>query len=362
MKRFYRYAAFLLAVLLLLPLAGCTAYPTALSFGETEFSTNMYRFWLSSYKGQFLRTYADMKDTDAFYDSILTDNTTAEAFLNGVVLENVTRNLICAELFRQYGLTLPEETTDAIDAYIEELTKEYAGGSRRSLNSLLAEYGANGEILRDVFIVEEKVTALFQYLYGEGGPQALTEADLAAYYQKEYVRIRHIYVNESYVYELAEDGSFLVDSSGNIVTRALTAEELAEKEKKIAAIDEALANRTAFDTVYKEYSEDQLYENGYYLTRETDFIDEVVTAAFTLAEGSHTKVESEFGTHYLYRLSLDAGAYTNEKNADFFSDFADAAAEANFLDLLDTYMDQISVVDEELAPYSIRNVPANYAF
>lgn len=362
MKRWIKALSLLLLFVLLFPLSACSAEPTAMSFGETEISVGMYRYWVSSYKAQFLSAYADMRDTDAFYDSILTGNVTAEEFLNGVIRQNVMRNLIAAEWFRQYGLKMPDSALADIDAYIADLTKEYAGGSRRALNELLQKYGVNADGLREILIMEEQVRRLYKHLYKEGGPFMLSTAELDAYYAREYVRIRHIYVNTVYVYVLDENGNYVTDTNGMAVTRELTEEEQAEKARKLADIAKALSDGTDFETVYETYSEDTLYENGYYLTRDTAFIDEVVQAAFTLKEGEQLQVESPFGIHYILRLPLDEGAYLVPENGDFFDGFASAAAEEDFLRRLDEAMEKVTVHEESLAPYSIRNVSANYAF
>ncbi len=362
MKRTVKILALFLLFALLFSLAACSSYTTAMEYGETKLSVNLYRYWLSSYKAQFLRSYTDMKDTDTFYDSILTDNITAEDFLNRIVRENVKRNLVAADWCRQYGLSLPESTLSAIDAYVEELTKEFANSSRRQMNQQLQEYGINTELLREAYVLEEQVRLVYSYLYGKNGPFALTEADYQAYFEEQFVRVRHIYVNTAYVYETADDGSYVVDTDGNVVTRELTEEEQAEKAKTVAAIDAQLASGADFETVYKTYSEEQYYENGYYLTRQTEFIDEVVTAAFALEMGESVKVESPFGIHYLLRLPLNEGAYNDEANADFFDGFKDTVKEADFLARLDEAAKAVTVREEELAPYSIRNVPANYAY
>lgn len=361
MKFLLKLCAFLLAAAMLLPLAGCAADPVALSYKGIDITTNMYRYWLSTYKGTFMYTYTDMNNTDAFWDSVLYDNVTAEQYLNGAVVDNVKRNLVCLALFEQYGLSLPDSTVAAIDDYIAELTEEYAGGSRRSFNQTLSQYGINADILRDIYIIEDKISLLFEYLYSDGGPFALTEETLDAYYRENYARVRHIYVNDAYAYQTNDAGYYTYDSSGNVVTRALTEEELAEKTAKIEAIDEALAEGTDFATVYETYSEDLYYVNGYYLTRETDFIDEVVEAAFALEIGETVCVKSDYGTHYLMRLELEDYAYNDTNNADFFDGFTDAVKNDDLLNRLNELLPEVTVNEEEIGKYSIRDAAVNYS-
>lgn len=361
MKTTLKLLCFLLIAALLLPIGGCAKTTAALTYGESEISTNMYRYWLSSYKGRFLYTYTDMTDTDEFWDSILYDDVTAEEYLNGVVLENTKRSLLCMELFDKYNLKMPDSMLADIDVYIDDLVTEYADGNRRTFNTILAEYGINLEMLREIYIAEDKAMVLFEYLYGEGGPRALTEEDLDTYYREKYARIRHIYVNDAYTQMTNEAGYVQYDSSGNVLTRELTEAELAEKQAKIATIDAALAEGKDFTEVYEEYSEDKFYVNGYYLTEDTPFISEVVTASFDLEIGEWVCVKSDYGTHYIKRLPLEDNAYNESTNGDFFSEYADTVANADFYAYLETLLDEVTVNTEEISRYSVRDAAVNYS-
>ncbi|MBQ8746513.1 MAG: peptidylprolyl isomerase [Clostridia bacterium] len=361
MKTTLKLLSLLLAAFLILPIAGCAKMTAALSYGENEISTNVYRYWLSSYKGRFLYSYTDMTDTDQFWDSILYDNVTTEEYLNGVVLGNVKRDLICMELFDQYKLSMPDAMLKDIDLYITDLINEYANGNTREFNAMLANFGINADILRDIYIAEDQKIVLYDYLYGENGPRALSEEDLDAYYRDNYVRVRHIYVNDANTQVTNEAGYPQYDSSGNALTRALTEAELAEKQATIDAIDAALANGEEFADVYEKYSEDKFYVNGYYLTEDTPFISEVVDAAFDLEIGSWVRVESNYGTHYIKRLELEDNAYNESTNKDFFNEYADTVASADFFAYLESLMGEITVNEEEIARYSVRDAAVNYS-
>ena len=351
----------LLCLLALVPcLASCGRGQTAMSYGESSVSVNMYRYWLSTYKASFLRTYSDMRDTDAFWDAPLTDGVTAEAYLNGMVQENVKRTLLCMELFRQLGLKVTPAMEAQVDGYIEDLINEQANGSRSAFNQILSRYGVNADILREIYLNEDKASLVFSHLYGEGGPREIGPEALDRYVAEHFVRVRHIYVNDAYAVETDENGYYKTNADGTAATRALTAEEAAAKAEKIRQIEAALADGEDFDAVYEQYSEDKFYENGYYLSRSIDFIDEVVDAAFTLAVGERTEVKSDYGTHFLLRLEPEARPYENEANADFFGTLLDDAKNDDFMAYLDTLLPDVVVYEDVIAPYSIRDAAANY--
>ena len=357
-----RWLAFFLTLVLLIACGGCAADTVdVMTYGESAVTTNMYRYWLSSYKGSFMYTYSDMTDSDAFWDSVLYDDVTSEEYLNDAVIENVKRTLVCMELFRQSGLKLSASAEAEIDSYIEELIAERAGGSTNTFNQELAKLGINIRMLRDIYRYEKQASLLFDYLYGKGGARALTADKLEAYCQDNYVRVRHIYVNDAYVYETDEKGYYQYNEDGTLKIRELTADEAAAKADVITRIDADLAGGRDFEEVYGEYSEDTFYKNGYYLTRETDFIPEVVAAAFDLEIGESVKVESEYGTHYILRLEMDEKPYTNEDNADFFGTIEADAKNADFRAYLETLLPEIEVNEEEIDKYSIRDAVINYS-
>ena len=88
--------ALLLALCTVLSVAGCASSPAVMTYEKDKITSNMYRYWLSTYKGTFMQTYTDMSDTDAFWDSILYDDVTAEQYLNNAVIDNVKRMLVCS--------------------------------------------------------------------------------------------------------------------------------------------------------------------------------------------------------------------------------------------------------------------------
>jgi len=353
--------ALLLALAMLLGMAGCTSAPKVMQYDGAAVTANMYRYWLSTYKGSFMNTYTDMRDTDAFWDSAVFGDVKADRYLTDAIITNVKRTLVCAAHFDSLGLKFPETAAAEIDAYIEDLIENRADGSRRSFNQALAQYGINIDMLRQIYIMEDKTELLFTHLYGTGGAHALSAEDYEAYCGSHYVRIRHIYVNNAYAYETDENGHYSYDSSGVLKTRSLTPAEIAEKAKKIADIDAALAAGKSFDSVYETYSEDLYYKNGYYLSATTNFIPDVITAAFALEVGGTARVESDYGTHYIMRLEMDERPYENKDNEDFFASFEADAKNDHFLAWLDTLLPQVTVDEEELAKYSIRDASPNYS-
>ncbi len=344
-------------------LTSCQAKSEAvLTYGDTVINENYFTYYLATYKSSFLSSYADVEDTNEFYELKLPNGQTGEEYLFDQTVHNVSMSLICAELFDKEGLALSDSVTKTIDSYIDSLIKDYSGGDKRSLNSTLSEYGINVKMLREIYLLEEKGTALCEYLYGDSGTIGVTEEELDAYYRENYAHVQHIYVNNKYYYETTEQGYYSYDQSGNLITHAYEGEELEAKNAVIAAIDAALEAGTDFEEVYEQYSEDKYYENGYYLTAGMDFIDEVELSAFDLEVGEYTKIESDHGVHYIKRLEADEKPWEDEANADFFDTFVDTVRFEAFVAYVEQYLDDVEVNEDKLAEFSIKESPKNSRF
>ena len=343
-------------------LSGCASGETAMTYGKTQISENVFRYWLSYYKNIFLKTYKDIDNTAESFAMVLENGQTAEEYLYSQTVENVQMTLICMELFRQNELSLPSALEKQIDDYVDDILKEYADGNKKTLNAALSVYGVNMNMLREIYRDQEKSGVLFDYMYGTNGTTPVTEEEYNAYYEDNYCHIRHIYVNNQYYYVTDENGNSVFDDKGSVKTAAMDARMRAEKQVVIDAIDAALANGEDFETVYTTYSEDQYYENGYYLTRDIDFISEVVDAAFALEIGEWQKVESDYGVHYIKRLSLADKAYTEDANADFFPDYENTVKSALFVDYIRSLLPEVTINEEVIARYNMTDSPVNYRF
>lgn len=358
-----RILLFCMALVLCLGFTGCGGKENVvMSYGDSVITENVFQYYLSYYKHIYLQTYSDMEDTPEYYKTVLPDGRTAEEYLFNMTVENVEMTLICMELFKENGLSVSNALEEDIDAYLKELVAEYAGGDKKALNAELAVYGVNLNMLADIYIDQEKSGFLFDYMFGENGTRPVTEEEKKAYYEENYSRIYHLYINDAYYYPTTEDGYTQTDENGNLVSAPLTDEMKAEKETILAAIEGNFEAGSEFMDVYNVYSEDKYYANGYYLTRTTDFVKEVVDAAFSLDVGDYTKVKSDIGTHYIYRAPLDEAPWEKEANADFFEGFETALKSELFMEYVRSYLPEVQVDREALSAYSVEKSKVNYRF
>lgn len=343
-------------------LASCSS-ESVMTYGSHSINENEFSYYLATYKGKYAQTYADFKNTPEYFSSVVTDDgQTVEDVLYSAVVHNVEMTLVCEQMFDDYGLSLSRSVEDTINSYIGDFVDEYADGSRNKFNAALGAYGVNINMLKKIYLRDEKVSALYDALYGTNGIIGITDEDRQNYLDENYVRVRHIYVNNKYMYATDEDGVQEYTDDGLRKKRELTAEELAAKQALIDAIDESLAEGADFDEVYDAFSEDKYYKNGYYISENMDFIEDVTDSAMSLEVGEYKKIETDYGTHYIMRLEMDEKPWENEDNSDFFDGYDTTVGQALFADMAEEKISEVVLNEEVLGEYTMADSAINYRF
>lgn len=343
-------------------LVSCSS-ESVMTYGSHSINENEFSYYLATYKGKYAQTYADFKNTPEYFSSVVTDDgQTVEDVLYSAVVHNVEMTLVCEQMFDDYGLSLSRSVEDTINSYIGDFVDEYADGSRNKFNAALGAYGVNINMLKKIYLRDEKVSALYDALYGTNGIIGITDEDRQNYLDENYVRVRHIYVNNKYMYATDEDGVQEYTDDGLRKKRELTAEELAAKQALIDAIDESLAEGADFDEVYDAFSEDKYYKNGYYISENMDFISDVTDSAMSLEVGEYKKIETDYGTHYIMRLEMDEKPWENEDNSDFFDGYDTTVGQALFADMAEEKISEVVLNEEVLGEYTMADSAINYRF
>jgi len=352
-----------MALILCLTVNGCTRTGDAvMTYGDSQITENEFRYYLSYYKGVFLDSFTDMKDIPSYYRKTLDNGQTMEEYLHQTVVDNVSMTLICMELFDKEDLAVSENMKKQISDNLEQLVEDYANGDEKALNAELAAFGVNIDMLQNIYINQEKSGFLFDYLYGDSGTEKVTDAERQAYFEENYCRMQHIYINNAYQYVLTEEGYLQYSEDGEVITAPLPEEIQTVKDSAVTAVETALASGEDFNKLYQTYSEDRLYKNGYYLTRKIDFIDEVVDAAFALEIGEFTRVESAVGTHFILRLPPDEKPWENPDNADFFDTFEESLRSELFMQYVRGHLPDVQIDTEKVSAYTVEKSPVNYRF
>ncbi len=355
----------LAAILLCISFAGCgQSSPVAVSIGDVKITSNMYCYWMSRYKAMFLYSYTGQTtDNQAFWTGEIAEGVTVGSLLENIALSNIMTNAVCLKLFDDYGLQLTNDMLNSVDQTIDTMIQ--SAGSKASLNSALSAFGVNTTILKEIYIAEMKINMLNAYLFGDNGPKAITDAEMKAYYEENYYRVKHLLVRTDVNYVKDENGEYVADeSTGTVKTVELTD---AEKEAKIALakdLQARLASGEEFDTLLKEYTEDTnmiAYEDGYYIHSGSTFLpQDIITAVPEMKVGEFRMIESDIGYHIIRRYDLKTDAYKTEPYATaMFSDLKTTLQSVKMQELIAPFADQVitdqTVIDDYPLVYCTPN-------
>ncbi|MBR6651072.1 MAG: hypothetical protein IKL36_06640 [Clostridia bacterium] len=368
MKIFKIIAATLVCLALL---ASCTgdSSDVVISYDGTtsaDISANMYNYWASTSKANFIYSYTDIKDTEEFWQSEYEDGKTYAQYLDSLVLEDIKTTAVCLSLYNEMRLSLTDSQREAIDKNIDGYLSEYAGGNKNTLNRALSAYGANMTILREIKEAEAKRTLVYDFLFSEGGEKALSAEDYEKYYQDNYYHFQIIYINNKYEYVLDDKGNYTTNADGTYVTRALSGDALDKKNQSIKNVTDGIEAGEDFDSLFNTYSEQKTYANGYYFTASDSYANAVfykLIADIAETEIGETVVsEYDSGTYIMKRLPLDENAWNQSINKDFFNSFKTLAANAAFRVFCAEQFDALTIDAELISKYSVSKIKANDLF
>ena len=207
-----RIIAFALACLcIVLSFSGCAnKSKPLLELEGNEISVNLFELYLSRMKGTLCTTthFGSAAKKPEFWDTIVDayDKTTYNTVYTDMVLDTAKSYLAALALFEERGLELPDSYIEEIDSELESLVDNVADGSKTTLNSILAEYGANYDVLREAYIIEAKIAYLREDLFGVNGDKVGANL-IEEYYQQTYARFKQVFFyTYDYVYETDENG------------------------------------------------------------------------------------------------------------------------------------------------------------
>ncbi len=434
-KTLLRILACLLVLLLPLSLFSCANRGETLLTLEVDgeaytFPVNSYQLLLSRIKGMLISygvtANGHKPSEEAFWsytdkvDGVLRTN---EEFYREQILQNCRTYLVAQYLFDRYELTLSEAVTDEIESDLNELILADGDGSKTKLNSILATYGVNYDMLEDLYIMEAKVDAVRTYLYSNLGTNIKTE-----YLEENYVHFRQIFLaNYTYVYETDENGDTIyynttddtvcylktehtkLDSKGKLVyytdssykhisydtekgepsykissdgsgyeTTPMTEAELEDLERRVEYLYSEMDEISAaeFEVAIKENSDDAeasaAYTDGYYLNKNLDYsasgsayvyLDTIIDRLEDMDPGEIILVESASGYHIVMKYAHTEGAYDLEANEVWFSSFAADLSEAVLQEQCEPYYRQMITDAEILATVpEMKKIAINYYY
>lgn len=371
----HRITAVLCSLVMILgctALFSCSADTSApvMKYELTEVTENMYTYWMSAYKSYYLKMLGG-EDTEAYLSSAFTvqndrgelEETTVGAYLGARIDEIIRSNCISLYLFNYYKLELPASTVSSVNEIVNAEI-ENAGG-RKALNEALAPIGLNADSLREMYLADEKISYVYDYLYGDTlvgttGAEPISTERYNEFYEENYVCVRHIYIRTADKNIVDAEGNATLDAEGNVITAELTEEEAAAK---LALCDDLEARLNAgedFLSLENEYSEDagrHTLTDGYILSRTTALPDEFIDAAFDMTVGEIRRVDASYATHIMLRCELPALGWNNPVYESLMGDFKEYVKSEVYAEKIAPMIEKITCDEDLMAKHTIVNTP-----
>ncbi len=300
----------------------------------------MYHFWFSSLKTDYMVTYGLKSDSEATWQAPCTvageEGKTWGEFLTERIDEAIKAKLIAGVLFDRMGVTMGSADRAKISEYLEGEYEYATGGDREAFALLLEKYHTNDDALRQCAILELKAELLYSYLYGNDG-QSMTVGEKEDYFKAHYKRVKILYLNEEKKVVLKDGGGTEEKPLG---FEDWTFSTNAENELSPLIGEGSTLTEARFDELIQSSHEPlhAIYEGGVYIydkaTADTNFTnmiggEAVEKAAKEVKVGELRRVETADGVRYVFGYALDYAPYLKSMNADFFTDFLpDAAGDA----------------------------------
>ena len=396
-----------------------------LTLGNETLTVNMYELMLSRMRGQLYSNQYPVNES-RFWTMVWNEaGQTYEDYFNAEVLRQCRQYLAAWYMYTEvYGLSLSAEDYASVDEYLDGLLYTDADGNRTQFNRILAAYGVNMDILREVYLVETRITHLKDHLSSIIADTVrseyytsnyacflkLVKSSYALVYEKDSNGDEIRYTDETFehiAYD-KENGTVLLDGNNNPYAdehgdaiyyyedtgriaydtengvRNNVDEDGDSVGDYVAYDDETLAGIKAeaeslyaqsktlsaeeFRTLAKEHSDKFSSSdegNGAFLNLSVyysaELLSDVADGLKTVQPGETAFVETDEGYYILRRLHLPENGWSDKANESWFSDFETAVVEKMYDTLTRDYMDRISENDKVRDKLpSIANVGTNW--
>ncbi|MBQ7492427.1 MAG: SurA N-terminal domain-containing protein [Clostridia bacterium] len=302
-------SALLCAALFVLPLAGCSPSPTAVTVGGRKVDASEYAFYLS---------YNRIRSGEPSGTILYSAESTAlarEAALDQIVTNEVVR-LKCAEL----GLTLSAETKAQLAAEKAALIDSLGG--KAAYLDYLKQANLTDRAYDKLAENESWYNLLYDHMQ-EDGRRYYTDEKLRQYFAEHYATVKYIFFTM-----LDNDGQFL---------------PLEERQEKRLLAESVLAKAQTpdadFDALMAQYNEDPAMTVGFPVSELEAGSTYYLTSLFSLEENQVSELLTlQDGWYILKRCPVSATVYDENQQ-----DIAEAALDWRFDQTLRQWKTEYSV-------------------
>lgn len=400
-----RILSILLASLLLLSLVpvlvSCNSNDNVYELGAYSIKRDEYEYLMGMQKKLTLENLGATEDQ---LSSEVMDDVSLGDYMDVLYREEFDQSvltlLFSQVLFDELGLTLSQERIDYANSIVQMLIDRLGGGMEKAFNKWLSNNGYNfsADTLRRVYIMQYKEAMVLNHLYGENRDK-LDALDKEDYCQNTYMHFQVIIINTLYKKH--------TDSNGKTTYINLSEDERKyykqlEKELTALLVDEDEGynyiilkddKNLSYDELYKKYSDDQFFPQGYYMKKPTSYqfaSSDTLATALMLSEGECGVIDAKryfdgdgtiktengeeeikagdyftYGSAFIKKLPMESNAYEKEENKEFFPSetFLSSVAQYTYYKRLSAYETEnnttVNVNTDSKNGFTYFNVKAN---
>lgn len=308
-------------------LSGCVNVADVGTVNDKKISMGTFNLFALSAVGEVIQENALSSYED--FEALNVNGVSGKDMAIDRAYDLILQRYTAERLFYAAGNKLTDEQENAVNSYITDLITSMGG--QANFEKELKTLGVSQSEFKDFQRANVIYSVYANMIYGEAGTQPVTEADIKAYFDENYVCAKHI----------------LLSTVDQTTQEPLPEDKKAEARKKA---EEALAKARSgadFDQLITEYNEDPGMASspkGYVFTK-GEMVAPFEEAAFALpVDGISDIVESKFGYHIIKKLDKNADPTIYEEKKE---EVASHLVSLRFEDYIESNKAQTSIQKNE---------------
>jgi len=340
--------------------------------GVASYLASYYKaIYIASLRKELADDNIEVYDTPEFWNSLAnTENTYGEA-LYEFVTSLVQQTVAASKLFDDYT-SLSDSDKQVIETACREKLTFIAGGSENEFNAQTKKYGFNYSDFESATEMLYKSWAARVKIFGNSGEGMSNFTDYLSEYYNNYNCAVLLFVRPEKVIATDSDNNKLYDDEGYYLMKDLTAEERAERQRRLTEIRAAVSGINDGTVAPERFFELwELYDEGipendsgiYYFMSEAAYTENfvyqnIVDAVGELEVGRCAEVACDIGICFAIRIQKEELGYTLKANEKFFGDFYSLASGELYSELTVGYTKRVEIRDK-WSEIDIINLPYN---
>lgn len=296
---------------------------------DVDFDTFRYYYYytLNLYQQNYGADLETIKSTEGGFDLLMED-----------VIAQLKQEFVTQHLAKENGIELTDEDKKYVEDTIAEAKKN--ASTEEAYKTQLKQSYLTDEVFKKMLELSRLYQNVEAKLLTNGGKYATSKEDFKKIVQdtSEYSRVIHILIPYECQTEITDEETkdsyeemslSQKLSAKQAAFKALSEDEQAAAKEKAKKLAEEVLQKAKdgedFESLMKEYGWDPGMEatpTGYYVNKNTNFVEEFKTAAFELKENEISDlIESEsYGWFIIKRIPVDMD-YVNENIDDMIMEY-----------------------------------------